>query len=354
MQKTLNSGTEIIELIPGAVLTAKPVAGGSYAVLSIVSKEGNVSFVPVSTSATGVAVAGPFEFPASILVEVKGRVSVSVSDTALGGKKVLVLGTNGLETGTDLIVPMSNVGTAQSPVWEMAANILPRTNTLANLKSLASGGGELCSATDQPCIVQLNGVPGSSTAAVYSPMTPGIWKEPFPGSPDYEFRVPSKSINMYAPSLFLIGADNTHATGIGGFVAIRAGASPTYQGGGIDIRSGSTTTGGSGGNITISAGLAEGAVGEDGSVTISVSEGTGHQHLGMIQLFMGSPNNSFALSSDSYGDIIRATGNGEMAFFNGTGSTKPTVTGSRGGNAALNSLLTALATLGLITNNTTA
>jgi hypothetical protein len=32
----------------------------------------------------------------------------------------------------------------------------------------------------------------------------------------------------------------------------------------------------------------------------------------------------------------------------------PSVTGSRGGNAALASLLTALASLGLITNNTTA
>jgi len=37
-----------------------------------------------------------------------------------------------------------------------------------------------------------------------------------------------------------------------------------------------------------------------------------------------------------------------------TPSTPPAVTGSRGGNAALASLLTTLATLGLITDNTTA
>jgi hypothetical protein len=48
--------------------------------------------------------------------------------------------------------------------------------------------------------------------------------------------------------------------------------------------------------------------------------------------------------------------NGGLAFFqtSGTGQSKQTVTGSRGGNAALASLLTALATYGLITDSTTA
>ncbi|GAA3384476.1 hypothetical protein [Streptomyces racemochromogenes] len=41
-------------------------------------------------------------------------------------------------------------------------------------------------------------------------------------------------------------------------------------------------------------------------------------------------------------------------FYGATAVTKPSVTGSRGGNAALASLLTALATLGLITDSTTA
>ena len=43
-----------------------------------------------------------------------------------------------------------------------------------------------------------------------------------------------------------------------------------------------------------------------------------------------------------------------LKFFGGTGSTKPSITGSRGGNAALADLLTKLATLGLITDSTTA
>ena len=54
---------------------------------------------------------------------------------------------------------------------------------------------------------------------------------------------------------------------------------------------------------------------------------------------------------------IRVEGDGSaplLSFFGGTAAAKPTVTGSRGGNAALASLLTALAALGLITDSTTA
>ncbi|MCY7323368.1 MAG: hypothetical protein LH660_16570, partial [Phormidesmis sp. CAN_BIN36] len=42
-----------------------------------------------------------------------------------------------------------------------------------------------------------------------------------------------------------------------------------------------------------------------------------------------------------------------LGFFNATPAAKPTVTGSKGGNAALASLITALATLGLVTDTTT-
>jgi hypothetical protein len=44
----------------------------------------------------------------------------------------------------------------------------------------------------------------------------------------------------------------------------------------------------------------------------------------------------------------------EIALKFTTPVSPPSVTGSRGGNAALASLLTALASLGMITNNTTA
>lgn len=45
---------------------------------------------------------------------------------------------------------------------------------------------------------------------------------------------------------------------------------------------------------------------------------------------------------------------GAVGFFGAGGVTRPTITGSRGGNAALASLLTALSQLGLITDSTTA
>lgn len=45
---------------------------------------------------------------------------------------------------------------------------------------------------------------------------------------------------------------------------------------------------------------------------------------------------------------------GGLGFFGAGGTTRPTVTGSRGGNAALASLLTALSNLGLITDSTSA
>jgi hypothetical protein len=51
--------------------------------------------------------------------------------------------------------------------------------------------------------------------------------------------------------------------------------------------------------------------------------------------------------------IIDATGDGKLAFFSATPQAKQTVTGSKGGNAALASLITALANYGLIVDSTT-
>ncbi len=57
--------------------------------------------------------------------------------------------------------------------------------------------------------------------------------------------------------------------------------------------------------------------------------------------------------------LIRATGglrheDKPLGFYGATPTAKPSVTGSRGGNAALASLITALALLGLVTDNSTA
>lgn len=82
--------------------------------------------------------------------------------------------------------------------------------------------------------------------------------------------------------------------------------------------------------------------------------------------FGGNFNYAFGYTTFQIGDatnIVLGTGSGtkigtsttqKIGFWNATPVTKPTVTGSRGGNAALADLLTELATMGLITNSTTA
>lgn len=53
-------------------------------------------------------------------------------------------------------------------------------------------------------------------------------------------------------------------------------------------------------------------------------------------------------------DLVRLSSAATFGAFGGTGTSKPTVTGSRGGNAALASLLTALANLGWVTDSSSA
>lgn len=61
-------------------------------------------------------------------------------------------------------------------------------------------------------------------------------------------------------------------------------------------------------------------------------------------------NDSFIVGTNGSLRHVSST----LGFFSAAAAAKPNVTGSRGGNAALASLLTALATLGLITDSTTA
>jgi hypothetical protein len=90
-----------------------------------------------------------------------------------------------------------------------------------------------------------------------------------------------------------------------------------------------------------------------------------------VEDFTGSQRSYFRLSSDAqnvqvagkvefvdglYGatkHVLDGAAN-KVGFYGAAAASRPTVTGSRGGNAALASLLSALATLGLITDGTTA
>lgn len=75
---------------------------------------------------------------------------------------------------------------------------------------------------------------------------------------------------------------------------------------------------------------------------------------------IGKDSGGTAASTSTQDEFVLGTTNhkvrirGTVGFYDTAPAAKPTVTGSRGGNAALASLLTALAGLGLITDSTSA
>lgn len=214
-----------------------------------------------------------------------------------------------------------NVGTEEVPVWELQANVIPRTDSLVNLQALSSGSGELSSATDVAAIVQLNGVPGSGTAAVYTPMSVGVWNE---SVTPHEFRTPPLTADGAGKGITIKPANGFGAFGFGGILALYGGDGTGASGGAgsVFIRGGDSA-GGVMGDVTIQArsGAANGIVLRDAGATSVIQVGTTNQTLG---------------------------------FYNSVPVTKRTVTGSRGGNAALASLITALAQLGFVTDSSSA
>jgi hypothetical protein len=73
--------------------------------------------------------------------------------------------------------------------------------------------------------------------------------------------------------------------------------------------------------------------------------------------FVLNSGNAFAgtdvVSISAAGAVRLGASGGAVGFLGATPATRPTVTGAKGGNAALASLLTALAALGLVTDSTT-
>jgi hypothetical protein len=95
-----------------------------------------------------------------------------------------------------------------------------------------------------------------------------------------------------------------------------------------------------------------------GNIVQTVSRGTvgapAHTFSNDLDTGMYSPGVNLLALVTNGADRIRIGASGELGFFGATPASKPTVTGSRGGNAALASLLTALAGLGLIVDNSSA
>lgn len=83
-----------------------------------------------------------------------------------------------------------------------------------------------------------------------------------------------------------------------------------------------------------------------GSVTVRAGGATGAYDSGVLSLRVGG--------SDLFYMYIDSAGVPHMSFFEAMPNPRPVVSGSRGGNAALASLITGLAALGLIIDDTTA
>ena len=92
-----------------------------------------------------------------------------------------------------------------------------------------------------------------------------------------------------------------------------------------------------------------------GSSVFDIDEYVMGENSGAARYFINQSTgtvNSVIADATLLGGTLQVTGS--IGFYNHAPAAKPTVTGSRGGNAALASLLTGLAGLGLITDSTTA
>lgn len=95
-----------------------------------------------------------------------------------------------------------------------------------------------------------------------------------------------------------------------------------------------------------------GIIASDADMVLEATDNVLIQSTSGGSMTIGNGTGPVTINGGSDGVRVGALGT-QVGFFGANGSTRPVVTGSRGGNAALASLLNALALLGLITNNTT-
>jgi hypothetical protein len=135
------------------------------------------------------------------------------------------------------------------------------------------------------------------------------------------------------------------ATNPGGPVQIQAGASTTSTGGAVSLAGG---TGATGGAVNLSGGFATGGATPGGNVNITAGDsGSSFALTGQVRIRNAVLNNVLVVGNT-------AGGASTLGLFNVTPAIRQTVTGSRGGNAALASLLTAGATNGFWIDSSTA
>lgn len=156
-------------------------------------------------------------------------------------------------------------------------------------------------------------------------------------------------------SAAVVGADDAIAIGAGagaqgsGAIAIGPAAVTGAVADAIAIGAGASAQGIS--SVALGAGATVGA-GHDYSMAI----GQGAATTGAHQAVLGDTSTTVVVPGNfaqTGGQATLAGSGGTLGFFGSAGVTKPVVTGSRGGNAVLTSLLSLLSSMGLITDNST-
>jgi hypothetical protein len=114
-----------------------------------------------------------------------------------------------------------------------------------------------------------------------------------------------------------------------------------------------TTANTAGNALTINAGGATASATDKngGQLILQGGQATGTGESGVT--LQGCVAGATGTADRSFQDMVKVLGD-KLGFYNSTPVTKPTVSGSRGGNSALASLLTALANQGLIVDSSTA
>jgi hypothetical protein len=292
---------------PKNTLTITPGATAASTVVLGVSGTAGVQF----TGTTGIVVGGGTQNILSILPGAAGANAILLSASGAGGVTVGAAGPLIVGSGTRNVLTITP-GATVGAVATLAAS---GTYLLLSAPSVQVGGS----------FFQV-GTPGGGTQNNMT-IAPGA----NPSSPVYFSNAGTAGFQFAAP-MIIGGGTNSILTVTPGAGASNAVTLATSGSGGL-------TVSGSGG-LTAANGL---TVGGPANNALLVSPGsTGGTDI--VMLPSGSGNIVFAANVSM-----------QRPGFNGTAPVaKPAVTGSRGGNAALASLLTAIAATGLLTDSTTA
>jgi len=196
------------------------------------------------------------------------------------------------------------------------ADLVPRQDsTLAVLMATVDGQGEFAFANDAPVLVWLRSIANGGPLAFTS----------FPAGA-YDYGNNSLTLENWSPTGAL-----TISPGAGFPVGIFGGDGDFDSAGGDITIIGGTNDfpGNGGGSLSVLAGRNNNSPGLSGIATFGVS---------------GSPTISSAVDDN---------GLGMLSFFDVGYTIRPVITGAKGGNAALTSLLAALSAFGLVDDQTT-